>query len=82
MSDQDKSIPQMAFSNVHSHFNDAKARAVTYVTDIQAHISKQQDLRFNIDTFRDDAQKLTEMQELADALQSVRDRFCQFDDTW
>ena len=77
-------IPKEAFANVNSKFNDAKARSTTYIMDIQAHISKQQDWfpEFNGYSFRGESQRLTDMLELENALRVIRDKFCRFDDTW
>lgn len=80
----DSPIPKMAYENVNTRFNISRQRASQYTREIQTFIDQQADWfpEFNGYPFRGEAKRLTEMQELEEALRSVRDRFCHFDDTW
>lgn len=80
----DGEVSKIAFANVNSKFNDAKARASQYCAEIQKHIDNQKDWfpEFNGYPLRGEAIRLTEMEELTNELFKIRERFCKLEDMW
>jgi hypothetical protein len=77
-------VPKVAFANINSKFNDAKARANKYAVQIQTHINNQRDWFPVIGNIPDQAStaKLNEMEELTTKLELIRDKFCVLEDMW
>jgi len=78
------SCPSNAFPDIHSRFNNAKLSASDLCKKISTHIDSQINwlpIENNIPDRKTTA-KLNEMEELANELKNIYDRYCNLEEMW